>query len=247
MSLSWLFNNLVAALLLPPLNGLLLLALGCLWWRRRPRLARSMVIVAATGLWLLATPAVGDAMLRTLEGAPVRADDLRQAQAIVVLGGGRYREAPEYGGDTVHSNTLVRLRYAARLQRLTGLPLMVTGGRPDGGGTTEGQAMSDVLTQDFGVPVRWVEEASDNTRENARLGAEILQREGITRVLVVTHAWHMPRALRSFREAGLQALPAPTRFHREPLRPVDWLPTRYEESRWALHEWIGQAWYWLRS
>jgi uncharacterized SAM-binding protein YcdF (DUF218 family) len=247
MSLSWLFNNLVAAVLLPPLNGLLLLALAGLCWRRRPRLGQALAGSGFVLLWLLSTPAVGDALLRTLEGEPVDALALDQAQAIVVLGGGRYRAAPEYGGDTVHSATLVRLRYAARLQRQTGLPLLVTGGRPDGGGTTEGRAMSDALMQDFGVPVRWVEEASDNTRENARLSAEILRREGITRVLLVTHAWHMPRALRSFTEAGLHALPAPTRFHREPLRPVDWLPTRYEESRWALHEWIGMAWYRLRG
>ncbi len=48
----------------------------------------------------------------------------------MVLGGGRYRDAPEYGNDTVGEYTLVRLRYAAKLHRETGFPLLVTGGRP---------------------------------------------------------------------------------------------------------------------
>ncbi|RLJ67784.1 YdcF family protein [Sulfurisoma sediminicola] len=244
MSSTWLITNLVAAFLLPPLDALLLVGLGWALWRRRPRLARGLVGAGALLLFVLSLPVVGDALLRTLEGEPVNAEAMRQAQAIVVLGGGRYREAPEYGGDTAGKETLLRLRYAARLQRETGLPLLVSGGKPDGGDLSEAETMRAALIHDFGVPVRWVEGASDDTRQNARFSAELLRRDGVSRVLLVTHAWHMPRAMRSFAAAGIAVTPAPTFFHRAPLTPLDFLP-RPEgllASRHAMHEWIGLVW-----
>lgn len=247
MSTNWLVTNLIAAFLLPPLNGLLLVGLGWGLWQRRPRLARTLVGVGFTLLFVLALPVVGGAMLRTLEGEPVSQDQMRQAQAIVVLGGGRYRAAPEYGGDTVSVPTLVRLRYAAKLHRETGLPLLVTGGRPDGGELSEAETMRRVLRDDFGVPVRWTEAESGNTRENALYSARLLHQNGIKRVLLVTHAWHMPRAVRAFEQARIAVSPAPTFFHREPLTPLDFLPKNYSSARYAIHEWIGLVWYRIRG
>jgi len=247
MSISWLATNLLAAFLLPPLNGLLLVVAGWWLWHRRPLLARTFTGTGVLLLWLLALPAVGGAMLHTLEGEPLNRADLQQAQAIVVLGGGLYRDAPEYGGDTVGDATLSRLRYAAKLQRESGLPLLLTGGNPGGGNLSEAEAMRRVLTGEFRVPVRWVENASNNTRENARFSAQLLKPEGISRIMLVTHAWHMPRALQSFSEAGLAVSPAPTLFHHAPLSLLDFLPTQYGESRQAIHEWIGLVWYRLRS
>lgn len=247
MSISWLVTNFLVAFLLPPLSGLLLVGLGWALWRRRPRLARGLVGGGLLLLFVLSLPAVGDAMLRTLEGEPVSRADLEQAQAIVVLGGGRYREAPEYGGDTVGHETLARLRYAAKLQRESGRPILVTGGRPDGVGLSEAETMRRVLVGEFAVPVRWVEGESDNTRENALYSAQLLKRAGVTRVLLVTHAWHMPRAARSFEQAGIAVSPAPTLFHREPMTPLDFLPKGYSGARYAMHEWIGLVWYRLRG
>lgn len=247
MSISWLATNLLAAFLLPPLNGLLLAGLGWLLWLRRPRLARLLVGSGLALLFVFSLPAVGDAMLRTLEGEPVSRTDLEQAQAIVVLGGGRYREAPEYNGDTVGNETLARLRYAAKLQRESGRPILVTGGRPDGAGLSEAETMRHVLVGEFAAPVRWIEGESDNTRENALYSAQLLKRDGISRVLLVTHAWHMPRAARSFEQAGIAVSPAPTLFHREPPTPLDFLPKSYSGARYAIHEWVGFVWYRLRG
>jgi len=247
MSTSWLLTNLVAAILLPPLNGLLLAGIGWMLWRRHPRLARTLVGLGLALLFILALPLVGNAMLRSLEGVPVSAVQLRDAQAIVVLGGGRYRAAPEYGGDTVGDATLLRLRYAAKLQRETGLPLLVTGGKPDGGELSEAETMRRTLTAEFGVPVRWVEGASDNTRENAMYSARLLKQDGITRVLLITHAWHMPRAIGSFATTGIAVAPAPTFFQSRPLTPLDFLPKSYDGARYAIHEWLGLLWYRLRG
>lgn len=249
MSLEWLLTNIVAAFLLPPLNGLAFIVAGWLAIRRRPRLARPLVGTGLLLLWVQALPVVGNALLHGLEGEPLDMARASEAQAIVVLGGGRHRQTPEYGGDTVSEPSLARLRYAAKLYRETGLPILVTGGAPDGGKISEGEAMRDVLTKGFGAPVRWVEGASINTRENARLSAKLLKQDGVTRILLVTHAWHMQRAERAFATAGLAVLPAPTLFQRRPFLPTDWLPSAegLRDTRTALHEWIGILWYRLRG
>ncbi|MEI7611696.1 MAG: YdcF family protein [Betaproteobacteria bacterium] len=247
MSISWLITNLLAAMLLPPLNSLLLVVAGGWFWNRRPFLARTLAGSGALLLWVLALPVVSGAMLRSLEGEPVSPADFKKAQAIVVLGAGRYSDAPEYGGDTVGEATLLRLRYAAKLHRESGLPLLVTGGKPDGGQLSEAEVMRRVLESEFGIPVRWIEDASNNTRESAQYSAKIFESEGVSTVILVTHAWHMPRALQSFAETGLSALPAPTIFHRNSTSLLDFLPSGYGDSRIAMHEWIGLVWYRLRG
>lgn len=248
MSISWLVTNLLATFLLPPANGLLLMVVGWRLARRYPRLGRAAIVVGAALIAVLSLPVVGDTLLRGLEDGPLRRDQMPLAQAIVVLGAGRYRDAPEFGGDTVGEGALSRLRYAARLHRESGLPILVSGGRPDGGQLSEAEAMARALTDEFLVPVRWCEDGSDNTAENARRSAALLTPEGIDRVLLVTHAWHMPRARRAFEAAGLTVIPAATQFHEGARTPLDFLPQAegLGRSRQALHEWIGLLWYGLR-
>ncbi|MEW5890127.1 MAG: YdcF family protein [Pseudomonadota bacterium] len=238
----FLVKKILATLLLPPMGPILLAALGLALLRRQPRLGRLLAGSGLLSLYLLSIPAVTDPLLATLQIAPpVKYAQLRDAQAIVVLGGGRYREAPEYGIDTVNRLTLERLRYGARLARTSGLPLLVSGGAPFGG-RPEAEAMAEALAQDFGVPVRWVENASRDTRENARFSAALLRREGIARVILVSHAWHMRRALAEFSAAGLQTVPAPTGFvHTTPPGVFDLLPGKPGMSHgyYAVHEWLG--------
>lgn len=253
MSTSWLATNLVATFLLPPGNGLGLLLLAFLFRQRRPQLAMSLGLTGGLLLLVLSLPVVGRALVQRLEAPPVVPEQVQEkakgAGAIVVLGGGRYREAPEYGGDTVGNESLVRLRYAGQLQRQTGLPLLVTGGTPDGGEVSEAEAMARVLRDEFKVPVRWVEGESDNTRENALKTAALLKEAGVSRVLLVSHAWHLPRAALAFSRAGLEVVPMPTLFQRGVPTALDYLPQAdgLRASRTALHEWLGRFWYWLRG
>lgn len=239
MSISWLINNLIATFLLPPLNGLLLVGAGWLILKKYPRNGRLLVGIGLTLLWVLAMPVVGMLMLSTLEVHAVSPQDIKQAQAIVVLGGGRYQNQPEYSGETVKESSLVRLRYAAKIQREAKLPILVTGGKPDGGELSEAELMQRVLTEEFGVPVRWIESSSNNTTESARLSSEMLKAENIRRILLITHAWHMPRASRSFAGTGLSVIQAPTMFSWQPLTVIDFLPKSYGRSSIAMHEWIG--------
>lgn len=248
---SWFLTNLLAGFLLPPLDLLLLGAAGVVLWHKRPTFARVLVAASLAMLWLLSTPYVAEGLLHQLESAPPLIDPrIQQADAIVVLGGGTYFRAPEYGEDTAGEPTLARLRYAARLQRITGKPILVTGGRPAGNNLSEAQQMKTVLQQDFNVPVKWTENASNNTFENARFSYRILAPLGIKRIYLVTHAWHMPRAAMAFREAGYDVVPAPTAYTtRYRIDLLAFVPNAEAllDSRIFLHELIGLCWYKLRD
>lgn len=246
--MSWLLTNLVSAFLLPPLNLLIVAGIGLWLWHKRPRLARILITAAFATLWLLSTPYVASSLLRQLEGSPLDRTD-EPADAIVVLSGGQHFNAPEYGSNTPGKETLERLRYAAVLHRKTGKPILVTGGDPQGIGP-EAPLMKDLLEQEFKVPVRWVEKASANTLENARNSRILLAESGITRIYLVTHAWHMPRALLAFERAGFKVVPAATAWtthHSTDL--LDFIPSAAAllDSRWYLHEIIGMYWYRLKS
>lgn len=250
LAMSWFVTNIIATLLLPPLNLLLLLALGLLLLYRRRKFAWPLIIASFTLLWLVSTPYVAEAGLHLLEArsTPLGKQD---ADAIVILGGGTYFNAPEYGGqDTVSDAALLRLRYGARLHRATGKPILVTGGKPLGNQFSEAQQMKAALEQDFQVPVRWTEDASDNTYENARYSYQLLQQQGIRKIYLVTHAWHMPRAAAVFRNAGFEIIEAPmaytTRYQTDLLA---FLPRAegLRDSKILVHELIGLAWYRVKS
>lgn len=249
--MSWFLTNLISAFLLPPLNLLLLGMAGLLLWHKRPRLARILVSASLISLWLCSTPYFAEGAIHLLEGEPKTLDPRTEpADAIVVLGAGTYFHPPEYGGDTVSMAALVRLRYAAKLQRETGKPLLVTGGSPLGNELSEAQQMKATLENEFKIPVRWVEGGSDNTFENARNSYRLLSQAGIRRIYLVTHAWHMPRSAMAFRQAGFEVVPAPTGWTtRYKIDLLAFVPRAeaLRDSKIFMHELIGLAWYKLKS
>ena len=166
-------------------------------------------------------------------------------EAIVVLGSGRYTEAPEYDlEDTVSALGLERLRYAAFLQRKTGLPILVSGGAPGGEDTAEAKHMQAVLNEDFHANVKWVERESRTTMENARFSQALLASAKVHHIYLVTHAWHMRRAAGAFESVGIKVTPAPTGYYtlsHAALRFSAYLPSArgmYYTSL-ALHERLG--------
>jgi uncharacterized SAM-binding protein YcdF (DUF218 family) len=246
MSLAWLFKTLLGTLLLPPANGLALLGVAGVF--RRRRWAFGLAVLATALLVLQSLPLVADSLLRSLENraGPVL-EDPAGAQAIVVLGSGLLSEAAEYGGDTANERTLVRTRYGATVARRFGLPVLVSGGRPVNATRSEAEVMAGILANEFGVPVRWQESRSQDTADNAAMSAKILKAAGIRRVVLVTQAFHMPRAATLFRAAGLEVVAAPTHFMSgdgAELIWLDFLPraSALQRSYYALHEWLGLAW-----
>ena len=237
---------------MPPGCVLLALVAGLLSWRRWRRLALSLIGAGTFVLYACSTPMMASVLARTVEIHPAvdaAAVSAFAAEAIVILGGGRRTHAPEFDGPTVSGHALERLRYGARLQRATGLPLVVTGGVAVGDQAPEGPLMAKALAQDFQVAVKWVEQHSRNTAENARNVAAILLPKGIKRVVVLSHAMHLPRAVEMFADQGFDVLPAPTAFVAPPkitrLYLPDFIPSARALmlTRLALHEHLGRLWY----
>lgn len=240
--------RLVEILLLPPASALYLFVLGTLLRSRLPRFGRAMQVFAFLWLWAAASPCVGGVLLTALQHAPAlpAAGQLPAAEAIVVLSAEADRTGSEYGGAVAGPVTMQRLRYAAALQRRTKLPLLVSGGVPGHGLPSLAALMRDAATKDFAVPVRWLEERSADTRENASFSAAMLKRDGVRSILLVTSAWHMPRAVACFEREGLQVTPAPTAFRGPAVESwTSFVPhwAGLRDTCLALHEWGGRLAY----
>ena len=248
--------KIIQTLLLPPGLMILLMLAGYFLARRMPRTGKVMLLTGFGLLLLASLPIVAKLNVRLLESdTALSADELTKptAQAIVILSGGRYANAPEYGdNDTVSLPTLERVRYGAWLQRQTRLPVLVTGGKVfDTSRPAEAELIRTILTQEFQTPVRWVETYSRNSWENAQFSQVILKEASVKRIYLVTQAWHMPRAKLAFESAGLNVIPAPTGFiHGDGETPLilEFLPssgallTNYHVA----HELMGILWYRLR-
>ena len=235
---------LLTAMLLPPGPSIVLLSLALLFQRLR----RLFLVLGLATLYLSSIPAASDWLLGRLETDPPVALEHVAAEAIVVLGADRRRNAPEYGGgDTINRLGLERLRYAAWLAKKTGLPVMASGGSVREGRVPEAELMRDIL-KEFGVEARWLEGKSRNTYENALFSSQLLKGVGIGEVLLVTHAWPMPRAAEAFEKAGMRVVPAPTGAMGADdgvMDFMDWVPnaSSLQTSYWALHEILGRGWY----
>jgi uncharacterized SAM-binding protein YcdF (DUF218 family) len=230
------WRSLAKALVLPPGGPLIVALLGLALWHRRPRAGRALAALGVLALAVLAMPAVGVLLLRAVDQSPPF-DPARAAgaQALVVLGGGVRRNAPEYGGDTLGRLTLERVRYGARLARMTGLPALA-------GGATEASLMRAALENEFGVAVRWAEDRSRNTHENAVMSSAMLRADGVNRIVLVGHSFDMPRATAEFAAAGVTAIPAPTGIVTARIdSPFDFVPSLggLDASYYALYELLG--------
>jgi uncharacterized SAM-binding protein YcdF (DUF218 family) len=173
-------------------------------------------------------------------------------QAIVVLGGGiRHdgREKPH--PNTLNSRTAQRVHYGAYLAKSAALPLLVSGGFAPTMQVSEASVMARVLKEDYNVEVRWIEEKSLDTYGNARESAALLKAAGITRIVLVTQAYHMRRSALVFEAQGLQVLKAPVGFIGGVGADLSlaWLPSAsgIESTYLAGHEAIGLLLYRLRG
>jgi uncharacterized SAM-binding protein YcdF (DUF218 family) len=248
----------LALWLLPPGVFVLVILLGLLIHLKWRWLGIAIITLSAASLFALSTPQIGRRLLASLEApypplpALTAAQARARADAIVVLGGGRSSNAPEYGDDTVNADTLVRLRYAARLHRATKLPILVSGGSVFGEQRTEADLMSEVLERDFGVNAKWIEHRSRTTYENAAYAKALLAEAKIQRVLLVTSAWHMARAEWAFIEHSLVPVPAPTGYTMlsegdRGLLGVTPSGLGLRLSSIGLHERLGLFWYKTRQ
>lgn len=230
-------------------QALLLIGGGMVCLRvRRYRSALGLCLSGLLWVSLCATPAFAQWLQRGLTDRypPVPAAHYPGAEAIVVLGGG----APMHfdGAADIDSDQVLATRagFSLALFRAARAPRMLLSG-----GDEEAEAMARKLVRQ-GIPAAalQLETRSASTRQNALYAAAMLRRERIKRILLVTSAMHMPRALASFRNQGLSVIPAPAldlRADSRPRRP--WLPQRaaLRQSGRCLHEYLGLWVYRLRG
>ena len=240
----FLLKKIISALILPPMS-LILLAFAGLWLSKKyPKTGRALATFSLAALLILSLPITGNALLQSLETLPpISEAQLRDVQAIVILGGGKNNEAPEFGNqDTVNRWTLQRLRYGAYLQQQTGKPILVTGGGLFGE-RSEADAMSESLQRDFHAKDIWTEDQSKDTAENAAYSAAILKDHGVQRIALISQAWHLPRAIALVERQGLRVYPAPTGYTKEDNEPIiRWLPkaSALDKSSIAIKEYLGR-------
>lgn len=259
-------KQIISTLLLLPASPLLLATLGIwLLWRSsraQRQIGLSLLVVALVTLWVASTEGLVRIALRQVEApwkpyAPWKPSVNAPAQAVVVLGGGRDLGAHEYGGAGASSASVMRLRYGIHIARPLGLPVMFTGGSGEPGVTdapelSEASLAAVTAERDLRYPLKWVEGRSRDTAENARLSAALLKPRdagGLKTVVLVSDAWHMPRAVRWFEREGFVVQPAPMGFKADhPLTYRNWLPSAeaLATSNRLLREQLGQAWQALR-
>lgn len=246
----------ISQLIMPP-NPILLMILAGIILQYRYNNHKAGKILSYGGLGLLiafTSPLLSSSLTLLLENTPALSRQQLQttnAQAIVILGAGTYKNAPEYGEDTVGSATLERIRYGAFVHQHTQLPVLVTGGRVFSDNlSSEAENMQKVMQSQLQSPVTWLEEQSRNTWENATYSYKILNKQGINKIILVTHALHMRRSIISFEAAGFEVLPAPLSFHSKNISfsIFQILPSAHTMSsiQNALHEVAGILWYKLR-
>ena len=240
------------SLFLPPAGLLLLLLCGLLLYRRA--FGKLFAWSSLLSLYLLATPWMTDWLARHVETIPAIAPAelaQQQVQAILVLGSGQTQANPELGGRSqLDDLSLQRLDYALRLHRQTGLPLIISAGTLSDHAQPVAELAAQWLREQAGVEPLALEGRSHSTWKNLEYTAPILEQLGIRKVALVTHAFHMPRAMFSARQHGVDALAAPCSFLYRPGKSwSDWLPSAkaFRHNYLLLHEWAGITWYRLRA
>lgn len=235
--------------LVPPALNIALVLCGLLLMRMYRRLGLALTIVGVVSLWLLSTLVVSSHLAVSIQKHPATSADIiarNDSRAIIVLGASHLDNAAEYGVSTPTQVALARLHYAAHLHNQTGLPIMLTGGRMNRL-EVHADVMGESLQNQFGIAAKWYERKSSTTWQNALFTAEILHPVGNSNIVVVTHAYHMQRAVNLFELAGFNVTPAPTQLSR--VFPWQewryWLPdaTALDLSAKVMHEYLGLLWY----
>jgi uncharacterized SAM-binding protein YcdF (DUF218 family) len=247
--ISFTLSKLLSLLVYPLSLSLLLCVFALVFTRLRWDRFSSYTLMLAVGwLYLCSTALFANFLSGTLERGfePRAMSVVEKADAIVLLGGATRGDTPM--GKLVDLNQHAdRLVHAVALYKARKAPVVLLSGGSVGDGRPEALQMKDVL-EVMGVPVAHVllEKQSRNTYDNAVNSARILKDSGMHRILLVTSAYHMRRALGVFERQGLEVVPAPADYQQLVTRQLlpAWLPTvsSLHQSTDALHEIVG---YWV--
>lgn len=238
-------TKIITAMIMPPFNVLMLwlFALLCFGFKYK-KLGYLSTFFGIAILYIFSIPYTS----KTLNDSLITEDkltlqDYRSAQAIVLLGGGIRDSKELFGKLTTNQIAVERVRYAAFLQKETQLPLLITGSAANG--TSEAKIMADELAMFYQIPTKWLEEKAKTTKENALFSREMLEKEEVKRIVLVTNQWHMQRAKMLFEKQGFEVLPASVGSGATPetygINLMYFIPQAgaMHSNTQALKEWIG--------
>lgn len=231
--------------LLQPLGLVLLLLLAgaVLSWTSWWRAGRRMLSLAALLALSLGVLPAGPALLAVLEQRFPRPELPEHLDGIIVLGGAIDTRGWALTGRPALNQAAERMTEAVFLaRRYPNIPIVFSGGS----GKLFEQNLKEapaalVLWRELGVdPGRIVlEDQSRDTWENAVMCRDLLQPQPGERWLLVTSAFHMPRAIGVFAALEWPVIPYPVDYRADPGDLKPGLGGPFEAARWALHEWLG--------
>lgn len=238
----------LAWLVLEPSNLLVFLVLAgaVLAFTRAWRFGRTLVLAGALGLLIVGFSPLGTALLRPLEKAFPPVDDAGPVDGIVILGGALVADVSLARGQLSLNEAGERLTVLVDLaRRYPAARIVFTGGAGDftGAAISEADAVEKVIGQILPGRAIQYERLSRNTRENAVNAHRLVRPAPGQRWLLVTSAWHMPRAYGLFRKAGWDAVPYPVDFRTagtgDDLRPFNAISLGLRRTDVAAKEWAG--------
>ena len=245
----FIIERIIASFLLPPGIFILLLSLCGIWFLSRKRWKEGFAIcVIAIAIWLISTIFFADVLFRELE-CSYTIPKSPQGDVILLLGCGLYDGAPDFSGvGAPGEEMMARIVTAVRLQKLLGIPVIVSGGTVFGSHTKTEAAVVRRFLEDLGMPHgKIIEESrSRDTIENAENTVKICSRYGYKRPVLVTSAFHMRRSVVCFEKAGMKVLPFPANFRTWRNKIYGWqdfLPMGFEGLSTALQEHLGLLFY----
>ena len=206
-----------------PAGIITLLILVGLIFCRSARAKNCMLWLILLFVFIAGNKLPGAYLIRKLEQTYPVYDGTEKAEAIVVLGGGTVTKADPR--PTVEVNGAGdRVLYAAKLYHDNAADLIVLGGSyiswrdgevlTEDGVSSPASEMADLMVNYFDVPreALIIQDLSVNTYEEAVEDAKLLKELGLNRILLVSSATHMRRAVPLFEKQGLKVIPAPTDF-----------------------------------
>lgn len=238
-----------------PLGLSLLFSVFIAWlaWQRDQRSISYLLLLMNLVLWICSTERLAFWLTHSLEQhfVPLPIAEYPTADAIVLLGGMASGKKPDTS-DINLSDAIDRLLYAKRLFQAQRAPfILITGGSANDQ-VSEAQLLRRLLIE-FGVPDHaiLIEAASRNTRQNALGTKAVMAEQNWQRILLVTSATHMQRAVASFRTVGIDLIPAPTDFQvsSDEMPVLSWLPSAEALAKTTkmIKEYIGMFAYQWRG
>ena len=245
-------EKLIPLFLLPPGLFFILLLVQLIFQQSR-KFVLFINILLLMLVYIMSAGFIVDIFMGSLENKvpPLSKNNMNIGDVYIVLGGGliENRRDTNYGA-TLSAESLKRLIYADLLYKENPLPIIVTGGKSPlkKNNFSEGFIMAQYL-YDLGVNRGdvLIESMSTNTIENAKYAGQLIEKFGFKNPILITSAYHMPRAVYAFKQQNIKVIPAPTDYHTEDIRGsfIQFMPSidAMVNTCRILHEYMGSIYY----